>query len=106
MMKTLMKAMLPSMPKKSYICCRRPFKPESAARIDQLINYLHRYLIPKLLSHILYETNHKADQCLFSNLASTEAEIEIFTSTLIYLYGNINYFDVIISHVLDEPNTC
>ncbi|KRZ69660.1 hypothetical protein T10_8091 [Trichinella papuae] len=47
--------------RKSYILRRRPFKPETSAFI----------------------TNRKANQCLYSNLAPIEAEIEVLTRMLI-----------------------
>ncbi|KRX27321.1 PiggyBac transposable element-derived protein 2 [Trichinella nelsoni] len=47
------------------------------------IEYFGKYFTPQLLSQILFETNRNATQCLYSNLAATEAEIEALIGMLI-----------------------
>ncbi|KRZ17496.1 PiggyBac transposable element-derived protein 2 [Trichinella zimbabwensis] len=78
--------------RKSYIWCRRPFKPETSALFGfagqilpvlRPIDYFPRYFTPELLSHIILETNRKANQCLYVSLAATEAEMEVLTGMLI-----------------------
>ncbi|KRZ53197.1 PiggyBac transposable element-derived protein 2, partial [Trichinella nativa] len=72
--------------KKSYIFSRRPFKPETAAFTEsdmevlpvlRPIEYFGKYFTPQLLPQISFETNRNATQCSYSNLAATEAEIEV-----------------------------
>ncbi|KRY96662.1 hypothetical protein T4C_1504 [Trichinella pseudospiralis] len=41
------------------------------------------YFTAQLLSHIAFETNRKATQSLYSNLATTAAEIEVLIGMLI-----------------------
>ncbi|KRZ84541.1 PiggyBac transposable element-derived protein 2 [Trichinella sp. T8] len=47
------------------------------------IEYFRMYFTPQLLSHISFETNRKATQSLYSNLATTVAEIEVLIGMLI-----------------------
>ncbi|KRY40948.1 PiggyBac transposable element-derived protein 2 [Trichinella spiralis] len=46
------------------------------------IEYFRMYFTPQLLFHISFETNRKATQCLYSNLATTVAEIEVLIGML------------------------
>ncbi|KRX79605.1 hypothetical protein T06_15718, partial [Trichinella sp. T6] len=41
------------------------------------IEYFGKYFTPQLLPQISFETNCNATQCSYSNLAATEAEIEV-----------------------------
>ncbi|KRY40458.1 PiggyBac transposable element-derived protein 3 [Trichinella spiralis] len=50
--------------------------------IDEDDASANAYRTPELLSRITFETNCKANQCLHSTLAATEAEIEVFTGML------------------------
>ncbi|KRZ77399.1 Tigger transposable element-derived protein 4 [Trichinella papuae] len=64
--------------RKSYIWRRRPFNPETAAFIESDEE------IPPVLRPIEYFHKHrKATQCLYSNLAATEAEIEVLIGMLL-----------------------
>ncbi|KRZ32137.1 PiggyBac transposable element-derived protein 2 [Trichinella pseudospiralis] len=47
------------------------------------IEYFRMYFTAQLLSHIAFETNRKATQSLYSNLATTAAEIEVLIGMLI-----------------------
>ncbi|KRZ88406.1 hypothetical protein T08_4986 [Trichinella sp. T8] len=47
------------------------------------IEYLRMYFTAQLLFHISFETNRKATQSLYSNLATTAAEIEVLIGMLI-----------------------
>ncbi|KRY45329.1 PiggyBac transposable element-derived protein 2 [Trichinella britovi] len=47
------------------------------------IEYFRMYFTAQLLSHISFETNQKATQSLYSNLATTAAEIEVLIGMLI-----------------------
>ncbi|KRX55617.1 PiggyBac transposable element-derived protein 3 [Trichinella sp. T9] len=78
--------------RKSYIWCRRPFNPKTEAFIEsdeeispvlRSIEYFRIYFTPQLLSHISFETNRKATQCLYSNLVTTVAEMEGLNGMLI-----------------------
>ncbi|KRX48146.1 PiggyBac transposable element-derived protein 3 [Trichinella murrelli] len=78
--------------RKSYIWCRRPFNPKTEAFIEsdeeispvlRSIEYFRIYFTPQLLSHISFETNRKATQCLYSNLVTTVAEMEGLIGMLI-----------------------
>ncbi|XP_003369242.1 hypothetical protein Tsp_04665 [Trichinella spiralis] len=76
--------------RKSYIWRRRPFNPKTEAFIEsdekssvlRPIEYFRMYFTPQLLFHISFETNRKATQCLYSNLATTVAEIEVLIGML------------------------
>ncbi|KRY07321.1 PiggyBac transposable element-derived protein 3 [Trichinella patagoniensis] len=78
--------------RKLYIWCRRPFNPKTEAFIEsdeeispvlRSIEYFRIYFTPQLLSHISFETNRKATQCLYSNLVTTVAEMEGLIGMLI-----------------------
>ncbi|KRX74236.1 PiggyBac transposable element-derived protein 2 [Trichinella sp. T6] len=78
--------------RKSYIWRRRPFNRKTEAFIEsdleippvlRPVEYFRMYFTSQLLSHISFETNRKATQCLYSNLATTVAEIEVLIGMLI-----------------------
>ncbi|KRX49859.1 PiggyBac transposable element-derived protein 3 [Trichinella murrelli] len=78
--------------RKSYTWRRRPFNPKTEPFINadeeipsvlRPIEYFRMYFTAQLLSHISFETNRKATQSLYSNLATTAAEIEVLIGMLI-----------------------
>ncbi|KRY92222.1 PiggyBac transposable element-derived protein 2 [Trichinella pseudospiralis] len=78
--------------RKSYTWHRQPFNPktepfteadEEIPSVLRPIEYFRMYFTAQLLSHIAFETNRKATQSLYSNLATTAAEIEVLIGMLI-----------------------
>ncbi|KRX90820.1 PiggyBac transposable element-derived protein 2 [Trichinella pseudospiralis] len=78
--------------RKSYTWRRQPFNPktepfteadEEIPSVLRPIEYFRMYFTAQLLSHIAFETNRKATQSLYSNLATTAAEIEVLIGMLI-----------------------
>ncbi|KRZ43420.1 PiggyBac transposable element-derived protein 4, partial [Trichinella pseudospiralis] len=56
---------------------------EEIPSVLRTIEYFRMYFTAQLLSHIAFETNRKATQSLYSNLATTAAEIEVLIGMLI-----------------------